>query len=180
MLSVHTTPLSGLLLIDPQTLYDQRGVERCGFHPTQYAAFGMTGRFASDRHIRSFQGTLRGLYIIPEAQNMLLTLIRGDITLVVVDMRPKSRQFGTYQLLDINEAQNRQVYISGGRAYGYVIRSEIADLHEKYTGFYDSEGFKGIFWKDAELNIPWPVKFPMVSEAESRFPSLKHYTPECV
>jgi len=180
MLSVQSTNLPGLLLIEPEAITDMRGQTRPGFHPTQYATFGMTGRFSSDRHVRSFQGALRGLYILPQDQNMLLTLVRGDICLVVVDMRQKSRHFGSYQLVDITEAQNRQVYIPGGMAYGYCVRSDIVDIHEKYTGFYSDEGFKGLFWKDASLNIPWPVKFPLVSEAESRFPSLKELVPACV
>jgi dTDP-4-dehydrorhamnose 3,5-epimerase len=180
MLSVHNTPISGLLLIEPESSHDMRGVERPGFHPTQYAAFGIAGRFSSDRYVRSFQGTLRGMYILPEDQNMILTLTRGDISLVVADVRPGSRQFGTYQMIDISEAQNRQVYIKGGLAYGYVARADIVDIHEKYTGFFDQQSIRGLFWKDAALNIQWPVKFPLINEAEARYPSLAQYIPECV
>jgi len=177
MLSVQNTPISGLQIIEPEATHDLRGLERTGFHPTQYAAFGMTGRFASDRYVRSFQGALRGLYILPDDQHTMLNLIRGDITLVVVDVRPNSRSFGTYQMIDITEAQNRQVYISGGLAYGYCVRSEVVDMHEKYTGFYDPQNVRGLFWKDASLNIPWPVKFPLVSESESRYPALRELVP---
>lgn len=177
MLSVQNTPIPGLMLIEPETTHDMRGVERPGFHPTQYASFGIAGRFASDRYVRSFQGTLRGLYVLPQDQNMLLTLTRGDVCMVVVDMRADSRQFGTFQMIDISEAQNRQVYVAGGLAYGYVTRSDIVDIHEKYTGFYDPQAIRGLFWKDASLDIPWPVKFPLVSEIESRFPGLPQLMP---
>ena len=179
-LAVHSTPIAGLHLIEPEVAHDLRGVERSGFHPTQYAAFGMTGRFASDRYVRSFQGTLRGLYILPNDQHMLINLIRGDISLVVVDIRPDSRTFGQHQMIDISEAQNRQAYLSGGLAYGYCVRSDVVDLHEKYTGFYDPQNVRGLFWKDASLNIQWPVKFPLVAENESRFPSLQEMLPVCV
>lgn len=179
MLSVQTSPLPGVFLIEPESAHDLRGAERSAFHPTQYAAFGMTSRFASDRYVRSFQGTLRGLYVLPEDQCLLFNLIRGDVCLVVVDARPESRHFGQFQLIDITEAQNRQVYISGGLAYGYCVRSDVVDVHEKYTGFYDPLAIKGLFWKDAALNIPWPVKMPMVSESDMRFPSLKELAPAC-
>ncbi len=173
MLNVHSTPLNGVYVIEPEQAHDQRGVERTGFHPTQYAAFGMTGRFASDRYVRSFQGTLRGLYILPADQHMMLNLIRGDVCLAVVDVRSGSRHFGKVQMIDINEAHNRQVYISGGMAYGYCVRSDIVDIHEKYTGIYDAQSVSGLFWNDRALNIQWPVKFPLVSENEARFPALK-------
>ena len=177
MLSVQSTPLSGLLLIEPESSHDVRGVERPGFHPTQYAAFGMTTRFASDRYVKSFQGTLRGLYILPEDQHMLFNLIRGDLTLVVVDVREGSKTFGQHQMIDLSEAQNRQVYIKGGLAYGYCVRGDVCDVHEKFTGFFDTTNIQGLFWKDAALNINWPVKFPLVAESENRFPPLKHYAP---
>lgn len=178
MLSVQNTPISGLHLILPETGHDARGMERAGFHPTQYAAFGMTGKFASDRYVRSLQGTLRGLYLLPEDQHMMLSLIRGDICLVVVDLRAKSRQFGMVQMIDINDAQNRQVYISGGLAYGYCARSDVVDIHEKYTGFYDPNTIRGLFWKDPTLNIQWPIKFPLVAESENRFSSLRELMPQ--
>lgn len=177
-LNVQNTTIPGLYLIEPETTHDLRGVERPGFHPTKYAAFGITGNFASDRYVRSFQGSLRGLYVLPEGQNMLLTVTRGDIALVVADVRGDSRKFGTYEIIDISEAQNRQIYIKGGLAYGYVARADIVDVHEKYTGLYDSQAIRGIFWKDASLNIEWPVKFPLVSEEEARFPNLPQYVPE--
>lgn len=177
MLSVQSTPLNGLLLIEPEATHDVRGVERPAFHPTQYAAFGITTRFASDRYVRSFQGTLRGLYILPEDQHMLFNLIRGDVTLVIVDVRQNSKTFGQYQMIDLSEAQNRQVYIKGGLAYGYCVRGDVCDVHEKFTGFHDPTAIQGLFWKDASLNINWPVKFPLVAEHENRFPPLKHYAP---
>ena len=177
-INVQNTPISGLYLIEPESTHDMRGVTRPGFHPTQYAAFGITGNFASDRYVRSFQGSLRGMYILPESQNMLLTLTRGDICLVVADVRGHSRQFGTYEIIDISEAQNRQVYIKGGLAYGYVARADVVDVHEKYTGMYDCQAIRGLFWKDASLNIQWPVKFPLVSEEEARFPNLPQFVPE--
>jgi dTDP-4-dehydrorhamnose 3,5-epimerase len=177
MLSVQSAQLSGVFLIEPETVHDLRGTERNAFHPTQYAAFGMTSRFAADRHVRSFQGTLRGLYVLPTDQCLLFNLIRGDVCLAVVDTRPESRQFGQFQLIDIHDGQNRQVYISGGMAYGYCVRSDCADVHEKYTGFYDPMAIIGLFWKDATLNIPWPVKMPLIAEPEARFPALKELVP---
>ncbi|MDB5478225.1 MAG: dTDP-4-dehydrorhamnose 3,5-epimerase [Alphaproteobacteria bacterium] len=180
MLSVQNTPIAGLLLIEPETAHDLRGITRPVFHPTQYAAFGMTGRFASDRYVRSFQGSLRGMYILPDDQQMLLNLVRGDVTLVVADVREGSRSFGAIQMIDITEAQNRQVYIAGGLAYATLARSDIVDMHEKYTGFYDAQSIRGLFWKDASLNIQWPIKYPLVSENDARFQSLKELTTVCV
>jgi dTDP-4-dehydrorhamnose 3,5-epimerase len=172
MLNVQSTPLRGLYVIEPDPCHDLRGSERSGFHPTEYAAFGLTGRFSSDKFIRGFQGCLRGLYILPEGRNMLLTLIRGDITIVAVDTRPTSRQFGKMHMVDISDAHNHQIYIAGGLTYGVCVRGECADWNEKYATVMDDSFQEGIYWKDADLNINWPVRFPLVSERDATFPAL--------
>jgi dTDP-4-dehydrorhamnose 3,5-epimerase len=172
MLNVQSTPLKGLFLIEPETVHDMRGLERGGFHPTQYAAFGLTGRFSSDKFFRGFQGSLRGLYILPEDRHLLLTLIRGDITIVAVETRPHSRQFGKVHIVDISDAQQKQIYLTGGMAYGLCVRSECADWHEKYAGLVTEDAVEGIYWQDRDLNISWPVKFPLVSDHDAAFPPL--------
>jgi dTDP-4-dehydrorhamnose 3,5-epimerase-like enzyme len=124
MLNVQTTPLKGFFTVEPDSVHDMRGVTRPGFHPTDYAAFGLTGRFSSDTFFHGFQGSLRGLYILPSDRHVLLTLIRGDVTVVAADIRPNSRQFGRTHMVDLCDAQQRQLYISGGLAYGICVRGD--------------------------------------------------------
>ncbi len=176
-MNIQPTPFDGLVLIEPVASHDVRGMERTGFHPTQYAAFGLTGRFASDRYIRSFQGSIRGLYILPHDQCLLFTLVRGDACVAVVDTRQGSKTFGRVHMIDLNESNNRQIYIPGGMAYGVCVRSDNADIHEKFTGLYDPIAILGLFWNDADLDIAWPVKFPLVSDTENRFPAFRAVFP---
>ncbi len=172
MLHVQSTPLKGMFLIESETTHDVRGMERNGFHPTEYAAFGLTGRFTSDRFFRGFQGCLRGLYILPEDRHLLLTLIRGDITVVAIDTRPTSRQFGKMHMVDVSDAQHHQIYLSGGLTYRLCVRGAPADWHEKYTAIVADETVDGIYWQDRDLNIPWPIRFPLVSDQDAAFPTL--------
>src|SRR5690606_41586158 len=97
MLSVQSTSLGGLYLIEPEAVHDARGVVRQTFHPTQYAAFGLTGRLHSDRLTRGFQGSLRGLDIVPEHHTVVITQVRGDVTLAVADGRGGSQTLGQAQ-----------------------------------------------------------------------------------
>ena len=175
MLNVQSTPLKGLYIIEPETQHDVRGCERNGFHPTEYAAFGLTGRFSSDKFIRGFQGCVRGLYILPTERHMLLTLIRGDLTIVAMDTRPQSRHFGKMHMVDVSDAHNHQVYISGGLTYGVCVRGECADWNEKFATVMDDSLQEGIYCKDEELNIHWPIKFPLISERDSGFPTLRQH-----
>lgn len=177
MLSVQSTSLGGLYLIEPEAVHDARGVVRQTFHPTQYAAFGLTGRFHSDRLTRGFQGSLRGLYIVPENETVMFTLVRGDVTLAVADVRAGSKTFGKIQMIELSEGYSPQVYLTAGLAYGICVRSDSADWQEKFTGIYEELAFQGLFWNDADLAIRWPVKFPLVSDEENRFPTMRSLFP---
>ena len=57
-----------------------------------------------------------------------------------------------------------------------MVLSEIADFEYKCTDYYDPSDEGSIFWNDADLDIKWPVKNPLVSEkdaAADKFSSIR-------
>ena len=45
----------------------------------------------------------------------------------------------------------------------------------KCTDFYYPEAEHGILWNDANLNIPWPVKNPVLSDKDKLFTRFSEY-----
>lgn len=174
MLTVQTMTLPGLRLIEQDADPARGGVaSHTGYHPTQYAAFGITGGFASDRFLHGVQASLRGLYVVPDEQAMLLTPVQGELFIAVADVRPKSRRFGCVEIIELSHTSPRQIYIGAGLAFGVCTMSESAIWHERYTGFFDPAQADGVFWRDADLNIPWPVQFPLLSDRDASHPALE-------
>ena len=55
-MKVHTTPIDGLLLIEPKVFGDERGFFCETWQAERYREAGVEGTFVQDNHSRSTQG----------------------------------------------------------------------------------------------------------------------------
>jgi dTDP-4-dehydrorhamnose 3,5-epimerase len=171
--------LPGLLLIEPQIFCDERGFFLESFHHDRYRAHGISDHFVQDNHSRSRRGVLRGLHFqIKRPQAQIVTVIRGRIFDVAVDLRRNSTSFGRWRGVELNDEGPRQLYMAPGFAHGFCVLSEFADLHYKVSQIYDREDEGGVYWADGDIGIRWPVSTPTVSERDSSYPRLRQLCPE--
>ena len=95
-------------------------------------------------------------------------MVRGEVYDVAVDIRRESPTFGQWESIILSEVNKKQVWIPPGFAHGFLVLSESADFEYKCTDYYDPSDEGSILWNDSDLNIPWPVDKPMVSEKDSK------------
>lgn len=172
-MKVTHCPLEGVLLIEPEVFCDSRGFFLESFEEDRYRAHGIQERFVQDNHSRSVKNVLRGLHFTrtrPQAQ--LLTIMRGHIFDVVVDVREGSRTFGQWFGTELSDEGPRQVYMPHGFAHGFCVLSEYADLHYKVSQLYEAGDEGGIRWDDADIGIDWPIHAPLVSDRDKSHPNL--------
>ena len=93
---------------------------------------------------------------------------------VAVDMRKSSPQFGQWVGVSLSEANNRQLWVPAGFAHGFYVVSASADFQYKCTDYYDPGQEGCIIWNDEELNIPWPLKNPMLSDKDLLGKAFEH------
>lgn len=96
-MKVSKCPLEGILLIEPNMYADDRGFFLESFKQERYREMGITEEFFQDNHSRSRKNVLRGLHFTrnrPQAQ--IVTVMRGKIFDVVVDIRKDSPTFGKW------------------------------------------------------------------------------------
>jgi len=171
---VVETELSGLLMIEPQRFADDRGFFLESFQQPRYRAAGILDDFVQDNHSRSVSGVLRGLHFqIKRPQAQIVTVMRGRIFDVVVDLRSDSATFGRWFGTELGEQEPRQLYMAPGFAHGFCVLSDFADLHYKVSRIYDRADEGGLVWNDPELNIRWPIDAPMVSQRDRSYPRLR-------
>src|SRR5262245_48912545 len=112
---VEPTGLNGLKLIEPQCSTDERGFFLESFHAKRYGASGISDSFVQDNHSRSAQGVLRGLHFqVANPQAQIVTVIRGLIFDVVVDLRTGSSTFGSWYGIELSDHGPRQIYMAAG------------------------------------------------------------------
>ncbi|TSC55956.1 MAG: dTDP-4-dehydrorhamnose 3,5-epimerase [Parcubacteria group bacterium Gr01-1014_18] len=169
-----TLSLPGLVLITPAVFSDARGYFHEGFSEKKYAEAGITGPFVQDNVSFSKKGVLRGLHFQkdPMAQGKLVSVLRGKVVDVAVDIRRESPTFGKFERVELSGENHRQLWIPPGFAHGFLTLSEDVIFCYKCTNYYSPAHDGGIFWNDPDLAIPWPIKDPIVSEKDGKHPRL--------
>lgn len=172
-MKITTTALPGVLIIEPKAFGDARGFFLETFQSERYASAGVTLPFVQDNHSRSQRGVLRGLHFQRNRpQGKLVSVSRGAVFDVVVDINPQSATFGEYASIELNDDNHLQLWIPPGYAHGFCVLSEVADFQYKCTDFYYPEDEAGIIWNDPDVNITWPLDNPLLSEKDQKLPRL--------
>ena len=145
-MKVITTPLEGLLVLEPRVFGDERGFFYESFNARQFAeATGVTAGFVQDNHSRSRQGVLRGLhYQIQQPQGKLVRVTEGAVFDVAVDIRKGSPTFGQWYGVELSAKNMRQMWIPAGFAHGFVVTSENAEFLYKTTDYWAPEHERAI------------------------------------
>ena len=158
-MKVITTPLEGLLVLEPRVFGDERGFFYESYNARQFAeATGVAASFVQDNHSRSRRGVLRGLhYQIQQPQGKLVRVTAGAVYDVAVDIRKGSPTFGQWYGVELSAENMRQMWIPAGFAHGFVVTSEHAEFLYKTTDYWAPEHERAILWNDPAIGIVWPL-----------------------
>ena len=162
-------PLSGLKLIRPAVFEDARGYFLELHHERRFASMGVQDALVQDNLSYSRRGVLRGLHFqTPGWQGKLVSVVRGEVFDVAVDLRRDSPTFGQWHGLTLSEQNHRQLWVPRGFAHGFCVTSDEALVLYKCSDFYEPAQEQTLLWSDPELGIPWPVERPLVSDKDAR------------
>jgi len=110
----------------------------------------------------------------PKDQAKLVTVLKGKIFDVAVDIRKDSPTFGKWVGAILSEDNHKLIYIPEGFAHGFCVLSEYANVLYKVNNEYSPEHEKGIIWNDPKINISWPIKNPIISNRDNELPTLEN------
>ena len=177
-MKVIETALPGLVIIEPKVFGDHRGFFLETFQVDPYREAGITLPFVQDNHSRSQRGVLRGLHFQKtRPQGKLVSVSRGAVYDVAVDIDPASATYGQFVGVELNDDNHRQLWIPPGYAHGFCVLSEVADFQYKCTDFYFPADEGGLLWNDPDVGIPWPITEPQLSAKDANNPRLRDLTP---
>ncbi len=166
------TDLPGVILFEPVRHEDARGLLVETFKEPAYREAGLDAVFVQDNLSLSRRNVLRGLHY-QRRQGKLITVVRGEIQDIALDIRPDSESFGHWVQARLSGEDHRQIYIPPGFAHGFSVLSEEASVWYKTTDVYRPEEEGGIRWDDPDLAIDWKVQDPIVSDRDRSHPLLK-------
>ncbi len=163
-----------MVRIRPRVYEDARGSFREQFRADLMEEHGLETDYVQDNISVSGRGVLRGMhYQIVQPQVKLVTVIRGSVIDVAVDLRKGSPTFGRHVSVLLSDRNRELLYIPKGFAHGFLALEEETVFHYKCSDYYNREGERSLLWNDPDIGIQWPVDRPVMSDKDRVNPPLK-------
>ncbi len=115
----------------------------------------------------SKKNVIRGLHIqTKNSQGKLISVLKGKIYDVALDLRKNSKTFGKVFSCILSEKNSQSIYIPPGFAHGFCGLEKENYIIYSCTQYRDKASEKAIKYNDKKLNIKWPTKKPVVSKKD--------------
>ncbi|MBW9210770.1 dTDP-4-dehydrorhamnose 3,5-epimerase [Mumia sp. zg.B21] len=173
-MDVQPTSIPGLMLLTPTPHRDARGFFSRTFDSAGARSAKIDpAQFVQDSVSRSARGVVRGLHVrVGQGEAKLVRCSYGEIFDVVVDLRPDSPAYLTWQSFRLSGDTQRSVYIPPGCAHGFQALSDPADTSYRISREHDPSEDLTIAYDDPTLAIPWPSAPGAMSDADRSAPHL--------
>ena len=110
---------------------------------------------------------LRGLHIqTKNPQGKYISVLKGKIFDVAVDLRKNSNTFGKYFSCVLSERNFKSLYIPAGFAHGFMTLDKENFVLYSCTKYRNLKSEKSIKFNDKDLKIKWPFKNPIISKRD--------------
>jgi len=173
-MKVTETPLPGVVIVESPLFEDSRGFLTEMYNAERFATQGIPLAFRQTNHSRSIKGVVRGLhYQLNRPQGKLVSIARGEVFDVAVDIRVGSPTFGRWFGVTLSDRAPRALWVPPGFAHGFCALSDVADLIYQCTDVHVANDDRGVLWSDPAIGIEWPVTNPIVSDRDRALSGLE-------
>ncbi|TDS18641.1 dTDP-4-dehydrorhamnose 3,5-epimerase [Maribacter caenipelagi] len=177
-MKITETKLKGCLILEPQVFEDHRGVFFEVFKKRELEDFlGYKIDFVQENTSISKKGVLRGLHfqIGEGAQAKLVSVQKGEVVDVIVDIRPDSKTFGEHIKVTLSDKNHKSIFIPKGMAHGFLSITNEVIFNYFCDNYYNPKMESGILYNDCDLDIDWdfPLSELIISEKDLILPSFK-------
>ena len=165
--------IKGIKVFKSQIFYDNRGSFKEVYKKNYY--------LIKNLYSTVFQvlkkNVLRGLHIQTiNSQAKFLTVIKGKIFDVLVDLRKNSKTFGKHFSITLSDRLSySSIYIPEGFAHGFCALEKENIVYYGCSNYREKNHEIGILWNDKDLRIKWPIKKPILSDKDSKNISFEEY-----
>jgi dTDP-4-dehydrorhamnose 3,5-epimerase len=177
MLDVQPIAIPDVKIVTPKRFSDHRGFFSETYNRQRFLEAGIAETFVQDNHSLSVAvGTVRGLHFqsSPFAQAKLVSVVRGRILDVAVDIRRSSPTYGRHVAVELSAENGRQLLVPVGFAHGFCTLEPATEIQYKVTAYYSAAHDHGLAFDDPALGIEWPVPLDqaILSEKDRKQPRL--------
>ena len=124
----------------------------------------------------SKKNVLRGMHLqLKNPQGKYISVIKGSILDVAIDLRKKSKTFLKIFSAILSEKNAKSIFIPEGFAHGFCTLSKENYIVYSCTKYRSKNHEITIKWDDPKLKNIWPIKKPILSSKDKRGIFLKEF-----
>lgn len=177
-MKIQPTPIRDCFILIPNVFEDERGYFFEKFNKRVFKELtGISIDFVQDNESLSTYGVIRGLHAQKSeaAQAKLVSVSRGKVLDIVVDIRPDSETYMKSFSIELSEENKKQLFVPKGLLHGFAVLSDVAKFVYKCDKFYDADMEFGVKLDDPALDLDWkiPLEDRIISEKDQHLPLLK-------
>ncbi len=163
-MKIIKTQIKGLLVFKGEKFNDNRGYFReILIEKTVKRKFKFNVVSVSKKNV------IRGLHLQKvEPQAKFISVVKGKIIDVVVDIRKNSRTYGKHFKIVLSDKNCTSLYIPEGFAHGFGGLEKENIVVYSCTNYRHKKGERGIRWNDKNLKINWNIKKPIISSKDKK------------
>lgn len=173
MLAVVSTPLAGVVVLEPQPLCDERGMFARTWDAEHAAEHGLDPSIAEcstsyNRH----RGTLRGLHLQrdPWQETKVVRCTAGAVFDVAIDLRPLSSSYLKWFGVELAADNRRSLVVPPGCAHGFITLRDESEVFYQISVPHHPESAAGYLWDDPAFSIDWPISPVLMSDKDRSWP----------
>ncbi len=171
-MQIKKTKFKGLRIVTNKIYKDSRGYFKEDFKQALFKG----SKFVFSCTSKSKKNVLRGLHMqTKKKQGKFVSVLKGSILDVVVDLRKNSKTFGKHFKIELSEKNGKSIFIPPGFAHGFLARDKENIVHYYNTNYRSSGHEIGIKWNDKSLKIKWPTRKPILSKKDKRNLTFKQF-----
>ena len=169
MKEITKTKFKDLLIFEGKNYEDQRGYLREVFLQKM-----VKKKIIFDILSLSKKSVLRGLHFQKKKpQGKYLSVLKGKIFDVVVDLRRKSPTFGKKFSIILSQKNCKSIYIPPGFAHGFLALDAENIVYYGCTEYRSSKNECSLRYNDPMLKIKWPTKKVILSDKDKNAKTFK-------
>ena len=168
-MKIINTKFAGLKVIQNFTFLDKRG-----YFKELIVEKKIKKKFPFN--VMSFwkKNVLRGMHLqTKKSQGKYISVIKGEILDVVIDLRKNSKTFKKQFISRLSEKNSKSIFIPPGFAHGFYTIAKENYIIYSCTNYRSKTHEISLNWKDEDLDIAWPCKKPIISKKDNEGMTLK-------
>ncbi len=156
---IEPTTIDGLYTVAPERHEDDRGYFARTWCVDEFADAGISPDFVqASVSYNARATTLRGMHFQrePYGETKLISCIAGAIHDVLLDLRPDSDTYLTWESFELSPESGLQLLAPAGLAHGFQTLADASVVSYHIDTFYQPDHAAGVRWDDPAFGIEWP------------------------